>query len=173
MMPNLACAVASAARMSSQLCNRASSSNRARSSGVPHRCAYCAESVRRAPTPAPVHPDMPFEQAALRQHSAGQSSAVSRADVDLVGALTVDVLVNLLRSLTADEYPGLAFRPLVQVRGLGTLDSESAAPARQKVVGRRSAPGQRLKRDDVGDELDRADALCDVEHPASLIDELG
>ena len=46
-------AAASAVRMSSQLCSRARSSKTAPSSGVPHRWAYCSESLRRVPTSAP------------------------------------------------------------------------------------------------------------------------
>ena len=123
--------------------------------------------------PPAVHLDVSFEQAALRQHGAGQSGAVSRADVDLGRALTVEVLVNLLRALAADEDPGLPLRPLVEVGRVGTLDSESGASARQQVADRRPGPGQRLERDDVGYELDRTDMLRDVEYPARLIDEFG
>ena len=53
-MPSRAWATASAEMMSSQLCNRARSSKTSASSGVPHRWAYCSESLRRVPTSAPM-----------------------------------------------------------------------------------------------------------------------
>ena len=50
-----ACASARVTRISSHDRSRARSSKTARSSSVAHRCPYRAESVRRAPTPAPPH----------------------------------------------------------------------------------------------------------------------
>src|SRR6185295_4541906 len=96
-----------------------------------------------------------LEQTTLREDGARASGPLPRADVDLLGALAVEPLVDLLGPFTTDQRPGSLVGMLVEVVGGGTLDRDATASARQQIARRRPGTRQVVEVDDVRDQLDR------------------
>ena len=121
---------------------------------------------------AVVDHDAVLEQTAFRQQRTGNRRAGARADVDLVGSLAVEPFVDLLRTLAADERPGLVRWTLVQIGGLRTGRVEAAAPARHEVPLGRRVRGQIGQAHHVRHELHRRQRLGHVEHALRLVEQL-
>ena len=166
-MPSRAWAAASAVRMSSQLCSRARSSKTSRQLGrAPqvgvllgvaqagaHVGSHSAASVvsaseiwvSDAPHGTTTRPSSTSMWVSSRQHFARIAPVppvpLSWADVDLLGALAVEPLVDLLGSFTTDQRPRSDGRDVRPGSRWCALDRHATTAARQQVA--RPTSGER------------------------------
>ena len=190
------------ARMSSQLCSRARSSKSSRSSGVPHRWAYCSRVAQagahvgshvggqrrqrlgdlgqrcppRHDDPAVVDLDVPSRAGSTWSAAAAGATATRfRGQMSTcVGALAVEPLVDLLRALAADQRPRPGARGARPgSRCVAPSTVDAAAAARQQVAARRPGPRPASSSSTTsGTSSIGGRSSVDVEHPPRLVEQL-
>ena len=172
-------------RASARACPTGGRTARSRSGGCPRRLPLCGEGRQclarsgpaRLPTARPHEPSSTSMRVSSRQHLARIAPVppgrFRGTDVDLLGALAVEPLVDLLGPLAADQRPRSGGR---DVRPGSRWWHPRSIPRHRGTAGGSSPTGRdrasSVELDDVGHQLDRRQVLGEVQHPPGLVEQL-